>query len=132
MHTDQTREFDPTKHDYRLAKIWTTRYRNGACPQRHEDPSGIYFEASPPHHGQAVAFLFPGQGSQSVGMLGDLAIAFPEVRRAFDDFDIALSRSGRPRVGPLVFPPPAFDEAGRARANAALRATNAAQAALGA
>ena len=31
----------------------------------------------------AIAFAFPGQGSQSVGMLAELAAAHPEVREAF-------------------------------------------------
>jgi [acyl-carrier-protein] S-malonyltransferase len=32
-----------------------------------------------------LAFVFPGQGSQSVGMLAELAAEFPEVRKVFDD-----------------------------------------------
>ena len=32
-----------------------------------------------------LAFVFPGQGSQSVGMLAELAQAHPQVRAAFDD-----------------------------------------------
>ncbi|MBS7457631.1 ACP S-malonyltransferase [Coralloluteibacterium stylophorae] len=32
-----------------------------------------------------LAFVFPGQGSQSVGMLADLAAAHPQVREAFDE-----------------------------------------------
>ena len=32
----------------------------------------------------AFAFVFPGQGSQSVGMLGALAAADPVVRATFD------------------------------------------------
>ena len=32
-----------------------------------------------------IAFVFPGQGSQSVGMLSELAAAHPEVRVAFDE-----------------------------------------------
>ncbi|MBU6417796.1 MAG: ACP S-malonyltransferase, partial [Xanthomonadaceae bacterium] len=32
-----------------------------------------------------LAFVFPGQGSQSVGMLAELAAEFPDVRKAFDD-----------------------------------------------
>ncbi|MFI3122098.1 MAG: ACP S-malonyltransferase [Methylococcaceae bacterium] len=31
-----------------------------------------------------LAFVFPGQGSQSVGMLADLADVYPEVRRTFE------------------------------------------------
>jgi [acyl-carrier-protein] S-malonyltransferase len=33
----------------------------------------------------SLAFVFPGQGSQSVGMLAELAAAHPEVRAAFDE-----------------------------------------------
>ena len=34
---------------------------------------------------QSIAFVFPGQGSQSLGMLAELAAAQPEVRAAFDE-----------------------------------------------
>ncbi len=36
------------------------------------------------------AFIFPGQGSQSVGMGQDMAEAFPEARAVFDEVDDAL------------------------------------------
>lgn len=32
-----------------------------------------------------LAFVFPGQGSQSVGMLAELAAAYPQVRAAFEE-----------------------------------------------
>lgn len=38
----------------------------------------------------AVAFTFPGQGSQAVGMGKDLADAFPESRKIFEEVDDAL------------------------------------------
>lgn len=38
----------------------------------------------------AIAFTFPGQGSQAVGMGKDLADAFPEARAVFDEVDEAL------------------------------------------
>ena len=38
----------------------------------------------------AIAFTFPGQGSQAVGMGRDLAEAYPEARRVFDEVDEAL------------------------------------------
>jgi [acyl-carrier-protein] S-malonyltransferase len=34
---------------------------------------------------QTLAFVFPGQGSQSLGMLADLAAAHPQVRATFDE-----------------------------------------------
>ncbi len=40
-----------------------------------------------------IAFLFPGQGSQVVGMGQALASTFPEARAAFDEADAALDRS---------------------------------------
>lgn len=40
--------------------------------------------------GKTFAITFPGQGSQSVGMLRDLGAAFPIVRRTFDEGSEAL------------------------------------------
>src|SRR5437763_16925316 len=39
---------------------------------------------------QKLAFIFPGQGSQSVGMGKDLADKFPIARQTFDEADAAL------------------------------------------
>ena len=41
----------------------------------------------------SVAFTFPGQGSQAVGMGKDLADAFPEARRIFQEVDDALGEN---------------------------------------
>src|SRR5271166_216205 len=38
-----------------------------------------------------TAFVFPGQGSQTVGMGKALADAFPSARRVFDEVDAALN-----------------------------------------
>lgn len=48
-----------------------------------------------------IAFLFPGQGSQKVGMGRALAEAFPEARAAFDEADAAFAGEGRPEGRPL-------------------------------
>lgn len=40
----------------------------------------------------ARAFIFPGQGSQFIGMGKDLAEAFPEARHVFEEVDDALSQ----------------------------------------
>jgi [acyl-carrier-protein] S-malonyltransferase len=39
-----------------------------------------------------LAFVFPGQGSQSVGMLTQLAASYPEVKQAFDKASFVLGR----------------------------------------
>ncbi len=51
----------------------------------------------------ARAFVFPGQGSQAVGMGKDLAEAFPEARAVFEEVDDALSR----HLSAIIFEGPA-------------------------
>src|SRR5208282_1207758 len=41
-------------------------------------------------HLSPIAFLFPGQGSQAVGMGKDLAALYPVARETFDEADTAL------------------------------------------
>ena len=48
-----------------------------------------------------IAFIFPGQGSQKVGMGRALAEAFPEARAAFDEADEAL-----PGLSRIIFEGP--------------------------
>ncbi|ORU89771.1 MAG: malonyl CoA-acyl carrier protein transacylase [Cycloclasticus sp. symbiont of Poecilosclerida sp. M] len=38
----------------------------------------------------SLAFVFPGQGSQSVGMLGDLSASYPEIKQTFEEASDAL------------------------------------------
>jgi acyl transferase domain-containing protein/phosphopantetheinyl transferase (holo-ACP synthase) len=53
------------------------------------DGRGVYYWDEPVYAlGRGgLAFLFPGEGSQYPGMLADLCIHFPEVRRLFDTAD---------------------------------------------
>ncbi|HZW32626.1 MAG TPA: beta-ketoacyl synthase N-terminal-like domain-containing protein, partial [Isosphaeraceae bacterium] len=97
-----------------------------------EDPRGVFFAAKPAWTGAPVAFLFPGQGAQSPGMLRELAVAFPEVRGAFEEFERVVLAHGGPALGPLIFPPPAFTETARDEARRALLPTEVAQPAVGA
>jgi len=41
----------------------------------------------------SIAFIFPGQGSQAVGMGVELAKAYPSARAVFDEVDAALSQN---------------------------------------
>jgi acyl transferase domain-containing protein/NAD(P)H-dependent flavin oxidoreductase YrpB (nitropropane dioxygenase family)/NAD(P)-dependent dehydrogenase (short-subunit alcohol dehydrogenase family) len=69
-----------------------------------------------------IAFLFPGQGSQSPGMLADLFVAFPRLRRHLDHLG---------ELAPVMFPPAAFTREETNRQRAALTDTRVAQPALG-
>jgi len=41
----------------------------------------------------SIAFIFPGQGSQAIGMGAELAKAYPSARAVFDEVDAALSQN---------------------------------------
>src|SRR4051812_33203716 len=53
----------------------------------------------------ALAFVFPGQGSQAVGMGRDLAASFPTARHLFEEIDDALDQ----RLSRLMFEGPESD-----------------------
>ncbi len=97
-----------------------------------DDPRGIYFTERPLARDGRVVFLFPGQGSQYLNMIRDLAIHFPEVREEFERADRALVSSFPRPLSGFVFPPPAFTREDERRQQDELTRTNVAQPALGA
>ena len=99
---------------------------NGVLHTPHE---GIYLGTGLAAGG--LAMLFPGQGSQHVGMLRALACSFPMMHAALAEADGVVSDDGR-RLGDLIYPHPAFSDDDRAWQEEALRATEVAQPALGA
>ncbi len=119
-------------HEDLLEKLRLARVAIAAGRAEVEDPRGVFYAAKPEWSGASVAFLFPGQGAQAPGMLRELAVAFPEVRGAFEEFDRAVRAAGGTAPGPLVFPPPAFDDDAREEARRALLSTDVAQPAVGA
>ena len=89
----------------------------------HDTAAGlIQPPAAEPAEPPAVAFLFPGQGSQHPGALAELFVAFPQVRQYLE--------IGHRWAG-LLFPPAAFDPARERQHSDLLRDTRAAQPALG-
>lgn len=91
-----------------------------SSPQKIEYASGSF--------GGEVGVLFPGQGSQYVGMGAAQTMVFDSVRRVFD------AAESDPRLSELsgvVFAPTAFDEDTRAEQQKTLRRTEWAQPAIG-
>lgn len=93
------------------------------------DPQGIYL-SSRPARGK-VAFLFPGQGSQKIHMLRDLAIHFPEFRRSLEQSERVLAGRFPKKLSAYIYPPPAFGPEREKQQNLELTDTVVAQPALG-
>jgi [acyl-carrier-protein] S-malonyltransferase len=66
------------------------------------------------------ALIFPGQGSQAVGMAKDLAEAFPQARAVLDEVDAALGQ----KLSTLMFEGPAEELTLTANAQPALMAAS--------
>ncbi len=81
-----------------------------------------------------LAFLFPGQGSQYIGMGSDLACCFPEFHEILDTCNLQFHKadqSREKRLSDLIFQIPTVTEE-TPDAEAALRATEVAQPSIGA
>ena len=92
-------------------------------------PNSVYYDCERARPGR-IAFVFPGQGAQYVGMGGDVAMAFPPAQ---DVWDFAAGvELGERGLHEMVFPPPAFSDEDRAAQGLRLTETSWAQPALAA
>ncbi len=80
----------------------------------------------------SLAFLFPGQGSQYIGMLKDLAERYPVVRDTFSEADEILRPLLGANISEIVWPdlPAEADAEAKARADLRLRQTEHCQPAM--
>ena len=96
-----------------------------------DDPRGTYFSERPLGREGKIAFVFPGQGSQYVDMMRELAGQFDEVRECFERADSTLLGLMPKALSGYVFPPPTFEEEAEKANQNALTDTDVAQPALG-
>jgi acyl transferase domain-containing protein len=140
LAVESQRDFDPGK-PCRLAVVATDAGdlrekldRAVAMVGRQPDapftlPGGVFYDRGPADPGR-VAFVFPGQGAQYIGMGGDIAMAFPAAQHVWD-FAAGLD-VGERALGDIVFPVPVFTDEQRAAQELRLTDTRWAQPALAA
>jgi len=96
-----------------------------------EHSAGLHLQDTRLCDAGKVAFLFPGQGSQYVGMGRETSLYFEEMRRALEFGDkVAAGMHGGP-LSRLMMPPSAFTKEAVEQQTAAITATDVAQPAIG-
>lgn len=95
------------------------------------DPAGIFASDAAPVAPEQICFMYPGQGSQTVGMLGDLVLASKWGQELFARANRLLADYLPKPLSRYIYPPPAFSEAERKWQFTALSDTRVAQPALG-
>lgn len=97
--------FDPSEDTETLTKLLTktvASLRSGKGLKILAN-KGVYVGAGAPEGD--LAFLFPGQGSQYLGMCGDLRAAFPIVQATFDEADEVMSSVLERPMSSYIDPP---------------------------
>jgi polyketide-type polyunsaturated fatty acid synthase PfaA len=121
--------FTAGTHEALEARWQTARALVAEGAPRAQD--GVRYGIPDADHGR-VAVLFPGQGSQYVGMGRTAALRHPALRQALDRAEQALEDAGRGSLFARMHPAPAWTDAERKAQREALTATEWAQPALGA
>jgi acyl transferase domain-containing protein/NAD(P)-dependent dehydrogenase (short-subunit alcohol dehydrogenase family) len=116
-----------------LIAIAVAQLEKSADKDSWSTPEGIFFGRG--HPPGKLAMLFPGQGSQYVGMLRDLACRWPQMQTTLAEANASFAKNrtleDKRRLSDFIYPVPTFRDEDRQRDDEALRATDIAQPALG-
>ena len=75
-------------------------------------PKGVQFQAAPlPEESRKVAFLFPGQGAQRVGLLKDVVERFPRLKARMAELDAAAKKDAGTSILEALYPAAPYDAA---------------------
>ncbi len=96
-----------------------------------DHPKGITYRAEGITEDDKIVALFPGQGSQYLNMVKELAINFPQVMESFEKMDDLFLTEGQQTLSSVVYPRPVFTDQDREQQQVALRETDYAQAGIG-
>ncbi len=122
-------EGDPIAVNRTLAVLNQARQRlDGNATHRPPGQTNIYFHNQP--HSGKTALVFPGQGSQYVGMGKDLTCCFPQALNAIDAANAQANDRGR--LSNYIYPPKAHTPGKQQSQLQNLTATDIAQPAIGA
>jgi malonyl CoA-acyl carrier protein transacylase len=96
-----------------------------------QKPNGVTYSSGKENN--KIAFVFPGQGSQYVGMCRDLACQFPQFSTALEEANRTFIEStGKQSLADVLYPIPVFSKADEKEQENILRQTQNAQPAIGA
>lgn len=96
----------PAEAESKLREVLQFLRTTSVMPPAH---TFVSFEENPLRHGK-VAFLFPGQGSQYVGMLREPALYFEEIRNALELADKVFVGLSNEKLTGRIFPPKHYSD----------------------
>ncbi len=115
--------------EYLQEAIFTLRYN---AKNFWQHPKGIYYRTHGMNLKGKIVALFPGQGSQYVNMLADLANNYPEMRSSLSRANQLLYKHEQRILSDIIYPPATFNENKRKEQKNELTKTEYAQPAIGA
>lgn len=120
-----------TNREDLLTKIDQAITELTASPKQFTDPRGLFYHLASPLADGQIALVFPGQGSQYVDMLADLAIQFPFIHELFERSDQLLDTKRATPLSSVIFPAQVYTETEQREQAVALAQTTTAQPAMG-